>query len=288
MISTGGSTTARLRNGALLQTFSSALPNGSYAAGSRAQGPTVLDCILQEDGQVFWVVDAIAWNGFVLADCNAEFRLFFWVQSKLNELQDLPGSAPFRALPFAACTAGGTLCQSAMHDTHFSHLLSCVCSSSSSSSLSFACSDGACSISIAMMAFSRQPVIFDMMRICMPAYVTHARLAVRLCSTLMDWPCTDGLRAAHSAPVPFIRDGCYLIHKQALYEPGATPLALLWKDADCSRYLLDTDADGLVPEQQQIILQWQADGNVCTQDDPPVVLGRMPDSFAQNVGPKLR
>jgi hypothetical protein len=57
--------------------------------------------------------------------------------------------------------------------------------------------------------------------------------------------CTpEGLAAAHSGPVPFTRDGVYLVHREAHYSAGPSPLALLWKDAVCSRYVIDTDPAG--------------------------------------------
>lgn len=61
-----------------------------------------------------------------------------------------------------------------------------------------------------------------------------------------------GLTAAHSgAAVPFVRDGVMMLHKEGRYMAGASsPLALLWKDAACSRYLLDTDPSGVVPPLQ--------------------------------------
>lgn len=83
-----------------------------------------------------------------------------------------------------------------------------------------------------------------------------------------------------------MRDGCYFLHKQGLYETGTTPLALVWKDAHCSRYILDTDAEGVVPELQQLTLTWRMDGTVATEDEPPVVLARMPSTFS--AGRKLR
>lgn len=39
---------------------------------------------------------------------------------------------------------------------------------------------------------------------------------------------------------------------------------------------------------QSVTLQYQADQTVATADKPPVVLGRMPDSFVQKVGSALR
>lgn len=38
--------------------------------------------------------------------------------------------------------------------------------------------------------------------------------------------------------------------------------------------LQDTDADGIVPEHQQVILAYQPDGSVATADEPPITLGR--------------
>jgi hypothetical protein len=41
-------------------------------------------------------------------------------------------------------------------------------------------------------------------------------------------------------PTPTKRpqDGVLLLHREGRYTPGQTPLALLWKDLGCSRYLL--------------------------------------------------
>lgn len=56
---------------------------------------------------------------------------------------------------------------------------------------------------------------------------------------------TEGLQAAHAAAgLPFERDGVYLLHREAHYAAGSSPLALVWKDASCSKYVIDTDAQG--------------------------------------------
>ena len=60
----------------------------------------------------------------------------------------------------------------------------------------------------------------------------------------------DGLGTAYSGPVPFQRDGLYMLHKEGHYSLASTPLAVLWKDSLCSRYFIDTDAAGVVPERQ--------------------------------------
>ncbi len=54
--------------------------------------------------------------------------------------------------------------------------------------------------------------------------------------------CTaPALAAAYSAGshLGFVQDGLYLVHSQGHYAPGDhSPLALLWKDEQCSRYVL--------------------------------------------------
>lgn len=40
--------------------------------------------------------------------------------------------------------------------------------------------------------------------------------------------------------------------RHAHYQAGITPLALVWKDENCSQYVLDTDSKGQVPNQQQV------------------------------------
>jgi len=49
----------------------------------------------------------------------------------------------------------------------------------------------------------------------------------------------------------------------------------------------DTDADGIVPPHQQVVLTYRADATVATADEPPVVLGRMPQDWVARMGPKL-
>ena len=61
-----------------------------------------------------------------------------------------------------------------------------------------------------------------------------------------------GLRSAHSELVQFERDGLYLLHKEGHYLLGQSPLALIWKDASCCRFLLDTDLNGN-PLQYQVL-----------------------------------
>lgn len=54
------------------------------------------------------------------------------------------------------------------------------------------------------------------------------------------------------------------------------------------RYFIDTDAAGVATEHQVVTLQYRADASVATSDEPPVVLGRLPAAFVQQMGAKLR
>ncbi|KAG2487114.1 hypothetical protein HYH03_014227 [Edaphochlamys debaryana] len=100
----------------------------------------------------------------------------------------------------------------------------------------------------------------------------------------------DGTAAVHDVCAEFVRDGLYLLHRAGHYTPGPAPcpLALLWKDLGCSRYLMDTDAKGAPLEHQIAVLTYRADRTVATEDSPPVVLGRMPEAWVGAMGPRLQ
>ncbi|XP_058787730.1 uncharacterized protein LOC131662065 [Vicia villosa] len=91
----------------------------------------------------------------------------------------------------------------------------------------------------------------------------------------------SGLCSAYSAPVPYVKDGLLFYNKHAHYQAGNTPLALVWKDENCSQYVMDTDSQGQVPNQQQVVLELQEDGKLTTCDDPHVVFGCLDGSFIQ-------
>ncbi|KAG6488993.1 snurportin-1-like [Zingiber officinale] len=90
-----------------------------------------------------------------------------------------------------------------------------------------------------------------------------------------------GLHAAYSTSMPYTKDGLLFFNKHAHYQTGNTPLALVWKDNFCSQYFLDTDSQGLVPTQQQVVLEMQEDGKLTTSDDPPVEFGSLEVDFIQ-------
>ncbi|XP_028229430.1 snurportin-1-like isoform X2 [Glycine soja] len=76
----------------------------------------------------------------------------------------------------------------------------------------------------------------------------------------------------------------YHKYRHAHYQAGITPLALVWKDENCSQYVLDTDSKGQVPNQQQVVLELQDDGKLTTSDDPPMLFGCLDGSFIQQSG----
>lgn len=78
------------------------------------------------------------------------------------------------------------------------------------------------------------------------------------------------------------QDGLLFLNREAHYDLGSSPLALLWKDAHSSRYFLDTDAAGVVPDWLHIVLQCLDNGHVGTGDDPPIIVGTVPQDLLQN------
>ncbi|KAJ9568263.1 hypothetical protein OSB04_004229 [Centaurea solstitialis] len=94
----------------------------------------------------------------------------------------------------------------------------------------------------------------------------------------------EGLQTAYTGAVPYVKDGLLFYNKHAHYQTGNTPLVLVWKDETCSQYVIDTDNKGQVPNQQQVVLELQDNGQLVTSDDPPVVLGCLNAVFIQETG----
>ncbi|KAK4369650.1 hypothetical protein RND71_013442 [Anisodus tanguticus] len=101
-------------------------------------------------------------------------------------------------------------------------------------------------------------------------------------STLPVYNCDkEGLQTAYAGQVPYVKDGLLFYNKHAQYQTGNTPLALVWKDENCSQYVIDTDNKGQVPSQQQVVLELLDDGRLATSDDPPVIIGCLLGEFVQ-------
>ena len=73
----------------------------------------------------------------------------------------------------------------------------------------------------------------------------------------MALPCynadTDGITQAYHSGLQCQRDGLLFIMKEALYSPGPNATVLLWKDNQCSRYVLESH-DPAHPEVQNVSL----------------------------------
>lgn len=67
-----------------------------------------------------------------------------------------------------------------------------------------------------------------------------AGLSAAVCATQPGGACGCGSGSVAAGAAWFVQDGLYLRHAEGHYElSGAvSPLALLWKDASCSRYVL--------------------------------------------------
>ncbi|CAN4077463.1 unnamed protein product [Withania somnifera] len=103
-------------------------------------------------------------------------------------------------------------------------------------------------------------------------------------STLSVYNCDkQGLQTAYAGQVPYLKDGLLFYNKHAQYQTGNTPLTLVWKDENCSQYVIDTDNKGEVPSQQQVVLELQDDGRLATSDDPPVIFGCLLGEFVQKM-----
>ncbi|XP_066362991.1 uncharacterized protein [Miscanthus floridulus] len=101
-------------------------------------------------------------------------------------------------------------------------------------------------------------------------------------SALPVYDCTlEGLQAAYSGSMPYVKDGLLFYNKHAHYQAGITPLALVWKDETCSQYVIDTDKKGEIPSEQHLVLELLEDGRVVTSDDPPVAFGSLDSAFIQ-------
>ncbi|XP_047314551.1 snurportin-1 [Impatiens glandulifera] len=93
-----------------------------------------------------------------------------------------------------------------------------------------------------------------------------------------------GLHASYTQPTSYVKDGLLFYNKHAHYQTGNTPLALVWKDANCSQYVIDTDSKGQILDQQQVVLALQENGKLTTSDEPPVEFGCLDMEFIQKSG----
>ncbi|GAQ80912.1 m3G-cap-specific nuclear import receptor [Klebsormidium nitens] len=102
VISANGSTVSRLKNGRILHTFPSFLPNGARVKGiaQACHVYCILDCIFHEPDQTYYVIDMMCWKGYPLYDCASSFRLF-WIATKLPETDAFRPPAHYHRFRFA-------------------------------------------------------------------------------------------------------------------------------------------------------------------------------------------
>ena len=207
-------TWSRRRNGLLLHAaFSSALPGGGHhhhhaaaaASASSDDGCSsmcIVDCIWNEDSGRYYAVDLLAWKGYLLYDCTAEFRLY-WMHQQLQALPVVQPPPPPPPPPHAAGSAAGK---------------------------------------------GRRP--------CFPIVPLPA-LACSEASLAAVYP-----MAAASSLLGCPQDGLLFVHKQAMYEPAAlpTPLALVWRDARCSRWMGDASGPARAVLWYRDSAGWTEDG----------------------------
>ena len=100
------------------------------------------------------------------------------------------------------------------------------------------------------------------------------------------FPCTrDGLAAAREgSAVDYQRDGLLFYHKEGFYEPGTTPLVRQWKDAACSRYVVNTSGDGELQDAQRVVLSVSSTGSLETSEGQK--LGQVTRAHVQQLGLK--
>eukprot|EP01132_Coremiostelium_polycephalum_P009937 gene9937-12185_t len=114
VISHSDNTIARAPDGNILKKFPSSLPFGSVEISRREQSSggrlseryCVLDCLFESQSGVFYVLDILCWKGYMLYDCDTEFR-FFWRMAKLSETTVSTITSynpfPFKPVPYYNC-----------------------------------------------------------------------------------------------------------------------------------------------------------------------------------------
>ncbi|KAB1217366.1 Snurportin-1 [Morella rubra] len=274
VVSTNGTTVSRLRNGSILNRFPSALPNGARArdASGSAQSYSILDCIFHESDQTYYVIDMVCWRGYSLYDCTAEFR-FFWLNSKLAERSEW-----FYSKPFPICSPQRSWPEMPL----LNHIpFSCIFHESDQTYyvIDMVCWRGYSlyDCTAEFRFFWLNSKLAETGACDQPSYYHRYRFCL-----VQVYNCDQaGLSAAY---VPYVKDGLIFYNKHAHYQTGNTPLALVWKDENCSQYVIDTDSKGQIPSQQQVVLELQDNGNLTTSDDPPVVFGFLDEGFVQKSG----
>jgi snurportin-1 len=253
----------------MLHRFSSALPNGSGPTREK-NSHCILDCIYHPENNTYYVMDLMSWKGYNLYDSNSEFR-FFWVSSKLAETTAATVSKhnKFRFLPVVHfdATAAGFL-QAYPHEPQFrqDHL------THQALQLQLLLKQSTSDTDMGSQQEQKQPTV--------PG--SEVGGAASSGSKASDGRSSKASEPPQMAPTlvgkhGFVQDGLLFIHKETHYELGVTPLVLLWKDKQCSRFFLETEDGNTVSSQQVATLSCNKDRTVrCLEGQ---VLGTLPEAF---------
>ncbi|CAI5492829.1 unnamed protein product [Closterium sp. Naga37s-1] len=266
VVSANGTTVSRLRNDRILHRFPSHLPNGARAPGIAAGAHVycILDCIFHEPNNTYYVLDVMAWRGYSLYDCTAEFRLF-WLQTHLPQCGACDPPSHFHRFRFAPVP---------FFECHCQGLEAAYCGwrEVGGGAVGAGGTAGAGEAGEAGGAGGARGEMGGVEG----AGVGGAAAGGGLAATVAGGSANGGASVPTTALVEFTRDGLLFYNRHSHYTLGLSPLVLQWKDAACSRFVIDTDGAGKIPEQQQVVLLLAADGSLVTSDDPPVVFGSLP------------
>lgn len=259
---------SRKTNGVVLHRFSSALPNGSGPTREK-NSHCILDCIYHPENNTYYVMDLMSWKSYNLYDSNSEFR-FFWVTSKLAETTAHKASThnKYRFLPVMHydATPEGFL-QAYPHEPQFrqEHL------TQQALQLQQLLKQTPSDAEMGSQEQKQENVTSGNTKSS-----ESGSTATAAQQTSSQMPPT--LVGKHG----FIQDGLLFIHKETHYELGVTPLVLLWKDRQCSRFFLETEDGSTVSTQQIATLSCHKDRTVkCLEGQ---VLGTLPEAFVTMQG----
>ncbi|CAI5497731.1 unnamed protein product [Closterium sp. Naga37s-1] len=259
VVSANGTTVSRLRNGRILHRFPSHLPNGARAPGIAAGAHVycILDCIFHEPNNTYYVLDVMAWRGYSLYDCTAEFRLF-WLQTHLPQCGACDPPSHFHRFRFAPVP---------FFECHGQGLEAAYCGWQEAGGGA----GGAGEAGGAVEAGGEMGGVEGAGVGAAEGTGSAATVTGGSANGMV-----NGASVSTASQVEFTRDGLLFYNRHSHYTLGLSPLLLQWKDAACSRFVIDTDGSGKIPEQQQVVLLLAADGSLVTSDDPPVVFGSLP------------
>ncbi|CAI5483887.1 unnamed protein product [Closterium sp. Yama58-4] len=260
VVSANGTTVSRLRNGRIHHRFPSHLPNGARAPGIAAGSHVycILDCIFHEPNSTYYVLDVMAWRGYSLYDCTAEFRLF-WLHTHLPQCGACDPPSHFHRFRFAPTP---------FFECHRQGLEAAYCGWREAGG-------GAAGAGGAGEARGAGGEMGGVEGAGMGAAAAGTGRAASVGDGSADGM-VNGAPVPAATQVEFTRDGLLFYNRHSHYTLGLSPLVLQWKDATCSRFIIDTDGSGKIPERQQVVLLLAADGSLVTSDDPPVVFGSLP------------